>query len=74
MTIKFDIEYEITPIRFVTATCPNCGEKFNALEHGKCEGGGSIHDAVDLQYAKFKCPECEHKYETRDQQLELTER
>lgn len=74
MKFKFDIEYEITPIRFVKATCPNCEATFDAREHGKCEGGGSIHDAVDLQYAKFKCPHCRHQYETRDKELDLTER
>lgn len=74
MAFKFDIEYEITPIRFVKATCPNCEEVFDAREHGKGDDGRHIHDAVDLQYAKFKCPHCKHKYTTRGMELDLIER
>ena len=30
MSIKFDVEYEATPIRFVNVYCPKCNNKFDA--------------------------------------------
>lgn len=69
--IKFIVEYETTPIRFATVICPNCEKGFDAKWYGKTEDGGHIHDDVDLQFGKFKCPECKHKFSTRDKQIEI---
>lgn len=71
MPIKFNVEYEITPIRFVSVFCPECNHEFDAREHGKCENGSWIHDAVDLQYATFGCTDCGHSFSTRDEKIEI---
>lgn len=73
MSIKFKVEYEITPIRFVDVCCPGCDSSFDARQHGKKEDGGHIHDSVDLQFAKFNCPHCGEYFETRGKKLEITE-
>lgn len=73
MTIKFKVEYEITPIRFVDVYCPSCNEVFDARSHGKTESGGNIHDAVDLQFAKFDCPKCGEYFETRGKEIKIEE-
>lgn len=72
--IKFIVEYEITPIRFAYVNCPNCEEEFDAKWHGKTEGGYSINDDADLQFGKFKCPECKYKFSTRGEEVEIEER
>ncbi len=72
--IKFSVEYEITPIRFATVICPSCEEEFDAKWYGEKEDGGHINDAVDLHFAKFKCPECKHKFSTRGKEIEVEEK
>ena len=52
--IIFEVEFESAPIRHAYVTCPECGRKY-------CAGTiteDALHDAVDLQYAKFQCPVC----------------
>jgi len=73
MSIKFDVEYEATPIRFVNVYCPKCNNKFDARAYGEHDTyqGSRLHDAVDLQFAKFICPYCAYKFTTRDEEIEI---
>jgi transposase-like protein len=71
MLIKFDVEFEITPIRFVYVTCPKCNNKFDGRNYGETESGSCLHDKVDLMFAKFICPHCAYKFETRGQEIEI---
>lgn len=73
MNIKFKVEYEITPIRFVQVNCPICNENFDARAYGTTESGGHIYDSVDLQFAKFDCPKCGEHFETRGKEIEIEE-
>lgn len=71
--IKIRYENEIPQLRWANIVCPDCEVEFNALENGKTEQAGRIHDYIDLQYAVFKCPNCNNKFTTRDQNLDLKE-
>lgn len=52
--IVFEVEFESAPIRHAYVTCPECGRKYCASTITE----DVLHDAVDLQYAKFLCPVC----------------
>lgn len=52
--IVFEVEFESAPIRHAYVTCPGCGRKYCAYDITK----DRLHDAVDLQFAKFQCPLC----------------
>ena len=52
--IVFEVEFESAPIRHAYVTCPECGRKYCASTITE----DALHDAVDLQYAKFQCPVC----------------
>lgn len=73
MSIKFRVEYEITPIRYVEVYCPNCNEIFDARENGTTEWGSRIYDDADLQLAQFSCPKCATRFRTRDEEIEIEE-
>ena len=69
--IKFDCEFEITPLRFASVLCPACSKKFDAMAHGKTDSGAYIHDAVDLSFGIFKCPHCTEEFTTRGLEIEI---
>lgn len=69
--IKFDCEFEITPLRFASVLCPACSKKFDAMAHGKTDRGSYISDAIDLHYAIFRCPHCTEEFTTRGLDIEI---
>jgi transposase-like protein len=71
MAIKFRVEYEITPIRFVDVFCPSCKHGFDARGNGMRDDGGEIYDEVDLNFSVFKCPKCALDFSTRGKEIEI---
>lgn len=74
MTIKIEYENEIPRLRFADIYCPECSEKFDAMENGKTEHGSRFSDYIDLQYGVYKCPHCKTNFNTRGKDLEVKER
>lgn len=56
--IRTNCEFEISKLRNADIECPFCDMIYDAMGCGKTESGGRIHDAIDLEYGIFKCPEC----------------
>ena len=69
--IKFECEFEITPLRFASVLCPACSKKFDAMAHGKTEHDTSIRDSVDLNFGVFTCPHCTEEFTTRGLEIEI---
>ena len=62
MIINFRVEHELAPIRHVAVRCPECFRWFNANEITN----DSLHDDVDLMFAKFTCPVCHSFFTASD--------
>ena len=67
--VKFKIEYEITPIRFIEVQCPECSEWQNARDISR----EHIHDRVDAEYANYSCKHCWREFCPKEDGMEVVE-